>query len=250
MNIQELTFAELPDADFSENCISFCGNAADPVAYASYEGSRASGMQTIMLESTIADDRAIAAAEKWRELLEAKHGPDYVMDGGYKCNADERKLGFGLFKSVHVTKVSKGYTQENMGFECDAYSRNAANVARKEYQIELGRISDGDVKIALSSVKDAARYCSFTDLANITFLSQINDTALVRINDVAYIIKSNGSGSLDAPEYVGVDSKVIVKMRKTGTDKGVEGEPIIPMEMTVSLNGKSLTRKGQMACAD
>jgi hypothetical protein len=69
------TFGGHYDAD----CLTQCGNAADPVVSLAYSGSHADNFNGLYAAISITDDPALSAYMDWGAKLTAKYGQDYVV---------------------------------------------------------------------------------------------------------------------------------------------------------------------------
>lgn len=98
---------------FYSDCLSMCGNAADPSVYEYWSGSRAASNIEIMLEVTLVDDLSINAADKWQSVMEKTEGHDWIIDTKFNCpNKNEDKYNDAAhkaFKDVKISAITIGY---------------------------------------------------------------------------------------------------------------------------------------------
>lgn len=78
----------LGDGDYSADCLSDCGNAADPNLFMRLEGFRANGFIDLVFTSPQTSDAAIQAAQAWASGWAKRHGEDSVIQGDYNCQPD------------------------------------------------------------------------------------------------------------------------------------------------------------------
>lgn len=92
---------------FYADCLSLCGNAADPVVYAHVEGPRANDFLEMMVEIPLVNDQAIEASNRWQAAMEAKEGEDWVVETGFNCEptkyAAAAKQAFAALKPEAIT---------------------------------------------------------------------------------------------------------------------------------------------------
>jgi hypothetical protein len=94
---------------YSADCLSGCGNASDPSAYALWEGPRVVEFIQVLLEAVQVSDQAITAASTWRDQMIQAKGEDWVMDGGFNCDNQFDPVASQAFKDVPVTAVTIGH---------------------------------------------------------------------------------------------------------------------------------------------
>lgn len=91
------------------DCLSLCGNAADPSVYALWEGPRAAGFMEVMLEVVLVDGDALDAASLWQDHMTKAAGEDFVMDTRFNCDRRFDAEAHQAFKDVKVTAVTIGH---------------------------------------------------------------------------------------------------------------------------------------------
>ena len=91
------------------DCLSLCGNAADPVASFIWEGPRALGFVQVSLKVTLASDAALNASERWQRAMSAKEGEDFVIEAKFNCTDKYNEVALDAFKNVLVTDIGFGY---------------------------------------------------------------------------------------------------------------------------------------------
>lgn len=101
------------DLSFTADCLSGCGNAADPYIYAYWQGPRAFELREVMLEVVQVATPALEAADKWQALMEQHEGEDWVMDTQFNCNHKYDTQAQQFFNPVQVTAVTIGYDLRN-----------------------------------------------------------------------------------------------------------------------------------------
>lgn len=89
------------------DCLTLCGNAADPTVYAHWEGPRSADFLEMMVEVKLVDDASLQAADQWKAAMEAKEGEDWVVDTGFNCDPvkynDVARKGFAAVKPEAIT---------------------------------------------------------------------------------------------------------------------------------------------------
>ncbi|MQA54949.1 hypothetical protein [Pseudomonas piscis] len=93
---------------YSADCLSMCGNAADPSVYALWEGPHAVDFKQVMLEVTLVSDAAINAADQWASQMQKAEGEDYVMETRFNCDQKYATAAQKAFEKVQVTAVTIG----------------------------------------------------------------------------------------------------------------------------------------------
>lgn len=111
----QLTFGKFDQlsrggGQFYSDCITDCGNAADPFVWQHWQGSRADSSIEVLLEVVVAGDQAVEAASELAKLMLAEHGEQWVWDGKFNCgNGKFDKAAHLLFKDVRITAITVGY---------------------------------------------------------------------------------------------------------------------------------------------
>lgn len=93
---------------YTADCLSMCGNAADPSVYAHWEGPKAANLREVLLEVALTSDAAITAADTWATQMQAAKGEDYVMDTRFNCDPQFAPVAQKAFENVPVTAVTIG----------------------------------------------------------------------------------------------------------------------------------------------
>lgn len=94
---------------YMADCLTLCGNAADPVVYALWDGPRAADFQQVLLEVELLGDAALNAADAWRNAMLQARGEDYVLDLQFNCDGQFNAQAQQDFKAVNVQAVTIGY---------------------------------------------------------------------------------------------------------------------------------------------
>lgn len=107
----DLTMGEFADArqnaDFKADCLSLCGNAADPWVYLESAGPRVS--PGVRAEAVMVSDATIDASFRIRDAITAAKGEDYVVDLGFNCTSDFDALAVQELKNVRIDQIAVGY---------------------------------------------------------------------------------------------------------------------------------------------
>ena len=93
---------------FSADCLTLCGNAADPVVSLSYQGSHADNFNDLYAAVPITGGTALDAYSDWGAKLTAKYGQDYVVDGKYKTGDALDDVAAKDFARVYPTIIRVG----------------------------------------------------------------------------------------------------------------------------------------------
>lgn len=94
---------------FLSDCLTMCGNAADPSVYEYWEGSHAVGYLNVLLEVALVSDQAIAASDQWRDAMIAGKGEDWVMDTKFNCEPNSHNdTARKAFERVKVSAITIG----------------------------------------------------------------------------------------------------------------------------------------------
>ena len=105
------TFGDIKEGlggHYAADCLSLCGNAAAPVVSLSYEGSHADNFNSLYAATPITGGAALDAYADWGAKLTAKHGQDYVVNGGYKTGDSLDDVAARDFAHVYPTIVRVG----------------------------------------------------------------------------------------------------------------------------------------------
>ena len=110
--LSQLSFGKFEEmvgggALYYADCLTLCGNAADPTVYSHWEGPRAADFLEMMIEVKLIDDASLQAAEQWKDAMQAKEGEDWIIDTGFNCDPgkynDVAKKGFAAVKPEAIT---------------------------------------------------------------------------------------------------------------------------------------------------
>lgn len=93
---------------FKADCLTLCGNAADPWVYLESEGLRS--MPGIRAGAVLVGDAPIDASFRIRDAIKAKMGEDYVVDAGFNCTTEFNALAQRELKDVRIDEIEVGYT--------------------------------------------------------------------------------------------------------------------------------------------
>lgn len=93
---------------FKADCLTLCGNAADPWVYLESEGLRS--MPGIRAGAVLVGDATIDASFRIRDAIKAKMGEDYVVDAGFNCTTEFNALAQRELKDVRIDEIEVGYT--------------------------------------------------------------------------------------------------------------------------------------------
>lgn len=98
---------------FFADCLSSCGNAADPIVYELWEGSNADMALEVMLEVVQAGDPALAAADKWQAAMEREEEEDWIMYAKFNCSRTKYdQVAHQVFRDVKISAITVGYNIE------------------------------------------------------------------------------------------------------------------------------------------
>ena len=124
-SVAHLTFGKLVDRFgqsvwFLPECLSSCGNAADPAMNAFYSGSHAENSIEIMV-STEYPYKTKDTDQKFRELMDkmtADHDLSYLTSGKGDCDRGYQNLERDLFKAVPIRSVTVGWDLDRNPARC------------------------------------------------------------------------------------------------------------------------------------
>ncbi|AYD66471.1 hypothetical protein DVB37_23020 [Achromobacter sp. B7] len=94
---------------YTADCLSQCGNAADPSVYALWTAPRSSGAVEVLMETVLVSGKAMDAADAWEAQIKKAAGEDYVMDTKFNCETRFDDAAQAAFKDVPVTAITVGY---------------------------------------------------------------------------------------------------------------------------------------------
>lgn len=107
----DLTMGEFAQArqnvEFKADCLSLCGNAADPSVYLESAGPRVS--PGIRAEAVMVTDATIDASTRIENAIKAAKGEDYVIDTRFNCSSEFNTLAVQELKSVRIDQIEVGY---------------------------------------------------------------------------------------------------------------------------------------------
>lgn len=95
------------NADFKADCLTLCGNAADPWLYLESAGPRVS--PGIRASAVMVSDATIDAAFRIRDAIKAAKGEDHVIDTTFNCSADFDQMAVRELKNVRIDEIEVGY---------------------------------------------------------------------------------------------------------------------------------------------
>lgn len=113
--VHQLTFGTFDKASrntgrYMASCLTRCGNAADPVVYELWEGSRPEMGLQVMLGVVLVDDASIAASNAWQVPMEKAKGEDWVGEARFNCARNEYDdVARKAFRDITITTISIGY---------------------------------------------------------------------------------------------------------------------------------------------
>ncbi|CAM4313067.1 Lipoprotein [Comamonas aquatilis] len=102
ITLNELTFGryeQMLGGGYYADCLSLCGNAADPVVYLHAEGSRAMHLMEFMVQAPMVSGPVLNATSQWRDAMIKAESEDYVLDTRFNCDPQR-------FRSVIATGLA------------------------------------------------------------------------------------------------------------------------------------------------
>jgi hypothetical protein len=93
---------------FDADCLTLCGNAADPVVSLSYQGSHADNFNDLYAAISIGEGPALDAYMDWSGKLGAKYGQSYLVDGKYHTGDAMDDVAAKDFANIHPDIVRVG----------------------------------------------------------------------------------------------------------------------------------------------
>lgn len=122
LQLQALNFAQFGDmlsgASFYADCLSLCGNAADPVVTLHVEGPRALQLMEFAIEVPLVGEAALNASERWKTAMETAESDTYVVDTRFNCEPQRfeqvAQSAFATIQpSVFIFGKELGYTTDD-----------------------------------------------------------------------------------------------------------------------------------------
>lgn len=95
------------NADFKADCLTMCGNAANPWLYLESAGPRVS--PGVRASAVMVSDSTIDAAFRIRDAVQAAKGEDYVLDTTFNCSAEFDQMAVRELKTVRIDEIEVGY---------------------------------------------------------------------------------------------------------------------------------------------
>lgn len=109
-----MTFGEFDSVtggsgQFFADCLAQCGNAADPVIYEHWHGSRADLALEVMLEAVQVSGAVLDGAAIWRAAREKVEGEDWVVDAKFNCTREYDAVAHRAFRDVTISAIAIGH---------------------------------------------------------------------------------------------------------------------------------------------
>ena len=105
------------NGQFYADCLTQCGNAADPVIYEHWQGSRADLTLEVMLEAVQVSDPVLSGANTWQAAMEKIEGEDWVVDAKFNCTHKYDAIARSAFRDVKISAITIGYDVKAPGCE-------------------------------------------------------------------------------------------------------------------------------------
>jgi hypothetical protein len=121
LSTRGLTISKIPDwssLGFESDCISLCGNAADPTVDFIQQSSHATNWIGVVYTITIVSDPSLDAIEKLREFIQKREGEDYVINTKFNCDHRYDRQALESFANVSVNKITIGIFPSDPGERC------------------------------------------------------------------------------------------------------------------------------------
>ena len=90
------------------DCISMCGNAADPTVDFAYHGPHAVNFLTVIATVILVDKPSLDAADEWRTAMKSQ-GEGYVINTRFNCDHRFDAFANRAFANVPVYQLTIGY---------------------------------------------------------------------------------------------------------------------------------------------
>lgn len=121
--LNELTFGQFEQmlgGSYYADCLTLCGNAADPVVQLIAEGPRALQFMEFALSVPLVDGAALEAADKWRDAMQKAESEDYVLDTRFNCEPQRfKELVSPAFAAIKPARFAFGSGLDFQNGECD-----------------------------------------------------------------------------------------------------------------------------------
>ena len=108
--------------DFSADCLSSCGNAADPEVTFFYSGSHADSFHQLFASAPVREDPLLDGYSKWGAALSAKFGEDYIAEGRYLCGDSLQAVATTALGAGRPRLIRVGDRLQDAAPKCDASS--------------------------------------------------------------------------------------------------------------------------------
>jgi hypothetical protein len=121
LSTRDLTIAKTPEANFlgfESDCIDLCGNAVDPTVDFLQYSSHATNWVGVVYTIVLADDPALNAIGKLRDVMQAREGHDYTENTKFNCDQKYGDTAVKLFAAVPVNKITVGIFPGDPGGRC------------------------------------------------------------------------------------------------------------------------------------
>ena len=82
------SFEPLLDSRYYADCLTLCGNAADPVVYLEAKGSRLTNFINYSVQAPMVDGKVLDATAAWRVAMTKAESEDYVLDTRFNCEPE------------------------------------------------------------------------------------------------------------------------------------------------------------------
>ena len=103
----QLTFGKTRQAgggDFTADCLSMCGNAADPVVSYGTGGYHAVQFRWLIISVPLVGNDALAASKNWTEAMKPE-GEDYIRQTQFNCDGKYERVAETAFAKVRPSHV-------------------------------------------------------------------------------------------------------------------------------------------------
>ena len=83
-----LSLKSVLNSRYYADCLTLCGNAADPVVYLEAKGSRLTNFINYSVQAPMVDGKVLDATAAWRDAMVKAESDDYVLDTRFNCEPD------------------------------------------------------------------------------------------------------------------------------------------------------------------
>lgn len=97
------------DVHARSNCISMCGNAADPSIDFVWSGPHAARNIMVVFSITLSTRSSLDAKDRLLRILRAKENEEYIVDTKFSCDRKYDRAALDIFSNIAINKITVGF---------------------------------------------------------------------------------------------------------------------------------------------